>query len=212
MVSKLRLVFSISILFLSFYGSAQRDYWKQEAAGNDLKGHIFKKYKVQKGEVFSFEEGLFRKELGDTKKSKSGYMTVGFPNEKGKIVLFAVTETPVFSKELSEKYPSIKSYSGYSLKNNKERLRFSVSHRGIQGMIVHSGNKGNTYLQKAGENRYIVYNRDDDDFVSKEFICTTKGSVIQELSGLAAKPVDDQVLRKFRIGWFGPDNNKLFRP
>lgn len=199
MVSKLRLVFSISILFLSFYGSAQRDYWKQETAGSDLKRHIFKRYEVQKGKVYSFEEGLFRKELGDSKNSKSGYRTVGFPNEKGKIVLFAVTETPVFSKELSEKYPAIKSYSGYSLKNNKERLRFSVSHRGVQGMIVHSDNKGNTYLQKAGENRYIVYNRDDDGLVSKEFICATKGSITQELSGLAAKPVDDQVLRKLRL-------------
>ncbi len=112
---------------------------------------------------------------------------------------FTVKETPVLSKELAAKYPNIKSYSGYSLKNRKDKIRFSVSHKGVQAMIVHANKKGNTYLQKTPEGNYVIYNRDGQTLVNEAFICMTKSSIAQNKSGLASKQVDDQQLRKFRL-------------
>ncbi len=199
MVSKLRLVLSISILFLSYYGFAQRDYWKQEFAHGNLKKSISNRFDVQKGTVFSFEEDVFKNKLRNAKFSKNKYTTVQFPNERGELISFTVTETPVLSKELAAKYPNIKSYSGYSLKNGKDKIRFSVSHIGVQAMIVHANKKGNTYLQKTSDENYVIYNRAGETLVNKEFICTTKTSIEQSKSGLTLKQVDDQQLRKFRL-------------
>ncbi|MGB5666622.1 MAG: reprolysin-like metallopeptidase, partial [Maribacter sp.] len=199
MVSKLRLVFSISIIFLSFYGYAQRGYWKQQHVQKELSNQITHRFEVKKGRVFSFDEALFKKELETTKLSKSKYSKVWFPNGEGELIAFEVVETPVFSKELATKYPNIKSYSGYGLKHKKDKIRFSVSHKGIQGMIVHNDGNGNTFLQKALDDQYIVYNRNEGNDTNKEFICTTKGTIEQRLSSLASKPVDGKVLRKFRL-------------
>ncbi len=199
MVSKLRLVLSISILFLSYYGIAQRDYWKQEVARGNLKNSISNRFEVQKGTVFSFEEDVFKNKLKNTGFSKSKYTTVQFPNERGELISFTVTETPVLSKELGAKYPNIKSYSGYSLRNRKDKIRFSVSHKGVQAMIVHANKDGNTYLQKTHEGTYVIYNRDSETAANKEFICMTISSIEQGKSGLTSKQVDDQQLRKFRL-------------
>lgn len=199
MVSKLRLVLSISILFLSYYGFAQRDYWKQEVARGNLKKSISNRFDVQKGMVFSFEEHVFKDKLRKAFDSKEKYSSVEFPDEEGKLVRFLVKETPVLSQELSTKYPDIKSYSGYSATNGKDKIRFSVSHRGIQGMIVHTNKKGNTYLQKTPEGNYVVYNRDSDTEANREFICSTKSAIAQNKSGQVLKLADDQQLRKFRL-------------
>ncbi|MGB5498960.1 MAG: reprolysin-like metallopeptidase [Maribacter sp.] len=199
MVSKLRLVLSISILFLSYYGLAQRDYWKQEVALGHLEKSISNRFEVQKGAVFSFEEDVFKNKLRTTSFSKNKYTTVQFPNESGELISFTVTETPVLSKELAAKYPNIKSYSGYSLSNGSDKIRFSVSHLGVQGMIVHANKKRNTYLQKTSDDNYVIYNRDGETAVNKEFICTTKSSIEESKSGLTLKLPDDQQLRKYRL-------------
>ncbi|NNK76175.1 MAG: proprotein convertase P, partial [Maribacter sp.] len=199
MVSKLRLVLSISILFLSYYGFAQRDYWKQEVAPGNFKKSISNRFEIQKGSVYSFEEEVFKNKLRDARLSKSKYTIVHFPDENGELMSFRVTETPVFSEALSAKFPNIKSYSGYSVKDRKDKIRFSVSHRGVQGMIVHTNKTGNTYLQKTPDGNYAIYNRDSETEANKEFICMTKSTLAQNNSGQVLKLADDQQLRKFRL-------------
>ena len=199
MVSKLRLVFSISILFLSFYGYAQRNYWKQESGRIDLNASISNRFEVQKGRVYSFDEATFKNEISQGQISDKSPITVRFPNDKGEYIDFRVIETPVFSQKLADKYPDIKSYSGYSLKNKDDKIRFSVSHKGIQAMIVHGNKKGNTYLQKTDDDSYIIYTRDGDNNVDKAFICETESVIAQGMSSLTSKQVDDQQLRKFRL-------------
>lgn len=199
MASKLRLVFSISILFLSFYGTAQRDYWKQQSSKTKTQNKIYNDFEVKKGKFFSFNEKLFKESLQSLRYSKSDSRIIQIPNEKGEVATFSVVENPVFSEELSEKYPSIKSYSGYSLKNKNDRIRFSISHKGIQAMIVYAGKKKNVFLQKIGDGQYVVYNRDNENFANKEFICSTSDLIAKQYSALTSKPGDDQILRKFRL-------------
>ncbi|WP_282055489.1 reprolysin-like metallopeptidase [Maribacter luteus] len=199
MVSKLRLVFSISILFLSFCGYAQRNYWKQESGSANLKTSISNRFDVKKGRIYSFDETAFKTEISQGNTGKKSSRTVRFPNEKGEMVEYMVVETPVLSKELADKFPEIKSYSGYSLKNRDDKVRFSSSHKGIQAMFVYGDKKGNTYLQKTNEGDYLIYSREGEAIVDKVFICDTKSSVIQGLPSLTAKQVDDRKLRKFRL-------------
>ncbi|MFS4493151.1 reprolysin-like metallopeptidase [Maribacter sp. 2308TA10-17] len=199
MITKLRLVFAITIAFLSFSGYAQNHYWQHEASQKVNHG-FSERFNIQKGSVFSFDEKMFRKELKDVSVSKNNFKVVYFPNEKGKSIAFQINESPVFSTELSRKYPNIKSYVGRALDGSEDKIRFSVSHKGVQSMIVHSDNRGSTFMQKDSSGRYVLYDRDSNASISSEFICSTKDKIANSIGvSSSIRPITNQELRKFRL-------------
>jgi subtilisin-like proprotein convertase family protein len=199
MITKLRHVFAITIAFLSFSGYAQTHFWKQDLSHGDIDQNFSRRFEVRKGKVFSFDEKMFKEELKKVSVAKGNSNVVYFPNEKGEGVAFLVKEAPVFSEGLSLRYPNIKSYVGKSLNESKDKIRFSVSHNGIQSMIVHSDKRGSTFMQKDSGNKYVVYSRDSDANRNADFLCNTKATVESKLETLFLKPIDGQVLRKFRL-------------
>ena len=199
MATKLRLVFSITILFLSFYGTAQRNFWKQEALQNDVKGKMLERFELKKGKAFSLDEKAFKRGLETFPAAKSSFKTVYFPDENGELIPFLVSESQVLAPELAAKYPSIKSYKGRSLKNANDVIRFSVSHKGIQSMVVHGDGQSSTFLQKVGENAYMAYNRDANSTEDIDFVCDTGSIAGKQLQTTTQKLVNDKILRKFRL-------------
>lgn len=200
MVVKLRLVFSITILFLSFCASAQSNYWQSTTARKSAADKQMKRLEVRHGQLFSLNEIDFLNELKSLSTATKNAKTIYFPDNDGKQVGFNVKETPVMATELSAKYPLIKSYTGYGITNASEKIRFSVSHNGVQAMIVHgSSGKKNTFLQKIDGSDYIVYNRNSLQKKEVDFICNTTAKVEKNLGASALKPVDGQVLRTFRL-------------
>lgn len=207
MFTKLRLVFPITIFFACFYGYTQTDYWQAEAPQNTVMGRSIRHLDLKKAKMFSLEEESFKQRLQTVDKAINGGKTVYFPDEKGTLIPFWVTEASVLSPTLAAKYPGIKSYRGYSLTNKNDRIRFSVSHRGVQSMIVHTDEGSTTFMQKTAResNRYVVYNKDSKDFANSGFICRTRSDVEKSLGGTTSlggtvlKLVDDQVLRRYRI-------------
>ncbi|WP_419213570.1 reprolysin-like metallopeptidase [Maribacter sp. X9] len=195
MVAKLRLVFSITILFLSFYGAAQSTYWKNtELKGN---GRQFSKQRLQveKAKAFTLNEVQFKQVLASKASSKIIY----FPDEYGNQIPFQVEETYLFSKELAEKYPSIKSFKGTALNDATKQIRFSVSHNGVQSMINTTGEKGALFMQKSGDDAYVLYRRTEQTERDLNFICSTIPKVMEYSQNLTAKLVNDQTLRTFRV-------------
>ncbi|WP_422082234.1 reprolysin-like metallopeptidase [Ulvibacterium sp.] len=197
MATKLRLVFSITILFLSFYASGQQKYWQKESLGDVAMEKVYDRFQIRKGTLFSFKENNFRAELQNRPKSGKQTKIVNFPDENGRSISFEVSEVYTLSPELAAKYPFIKSYVGYSL-DGQEKIRFSVSHRGIQSMMVHANARGNTFMQKTADGRYVVYKREGNASQDMPFVCGTLPEVQKNL-GKAMRPVTGQVLRKFRL-------------
>ncbi len=199
MNTKLRLVFTITIAFLSFYGTAQSDYWQKEVSRQGLDHKFMDRFEIKNGQFFSFDESLFKKRLNGPSISKKSPKIVYFPNGQGKMVAFQVSESPVLSPELSKRYPQIKSYMGHALDNSKNKIRFSVSHKGVQSMIVPADGSGTTFMQKKGNNEYVLYTRDSGSVLNTEFVCSTKSEVAKNLGGTALKLVTGQELRRFRL-------------
>ncbi|MGB5170346.1 MAG: reprolysin-like metallopeptidase [Eudoraea sp.] len=202
MKTKLHLVLSITILFLSFSGSAQSDYWKRvyKQAGNTrIIGSLSSKeslhtYELNQDALFDL---LFRTSSTAEKKE-----TLYFPNIKGEMIPYRITERSVFSEKLSEKYPRIKSYIGYSLKDRSERIRFSISPKGLQAMLIHGGNQSPaTFIEKERNeiNTYKVFSRNLSEELDKDFTCYTQDIVEKGSSSNTQKLVDDQILRVYRI-------------
>ena len=198
MVTKLRLVFSITIVFLSFYASAQDKYWEKESARNEVLQKVSKRFDIQEATVFSLQEAEFKRDLKAISISGKSSQIVYFPTEDGNSVAYRVHESAVLSENLSKKYPEIRSYTGHSVKNGDNMVRFSVSHKGLQAMIVHADGTPNSFVQKASGDKYVLYSRAtrDEDL---NFICSTKDKLLNQYAGLSAKPVNGQVLRKYRL-------------
>ena len=195
MVTKLRLVFSITILFLSFYGAAQSTYWENtELKAN---GRQFSKNRlhVDKGKAFTLNQALFMKVLT----SKSSNRVVYFPDEYGNETAFTIEEVPLFARELAQKYPYIKSFKGISVNDATKQIRFSISHNGVQSMINTAGEKGALFMQKSTGDTYVVYRRTEQTERDLDFICRTMPEVLAYRQSISAKLVDDQSLRTFRV-------------
>ncbi|MEO1012267.1 MAG: reprolysin-like metallopeptidase [Bacteroidota bacterium] len=198
MAVKLRLVFSITILFFSFCAFGQQQYWQKKALGTIAKDKQLRGLQLQRGTLYNFDETALRATLQKTVSGggKSSDM-IYFPDANGRSIPFKVVERSVLAPELAAKYPSIKSFVGHNTETG-DRVRFSVSRKGLQGMVVHADGRANTFIQKSKDGHYIVYSRQGRDAVPMGFICGTTAKVEANL-GLAARPVTDQVLRTLRL-------------
>ncbi|WP_411029685.1 reprolysin-like metallopeptidase [Spongiimicrobium sp. 3-5] len=203
MITKLRLVFPITIFFACFYGFSQTNYWSPQISQNAVTANSLKRLDFKKAKVFSLEKEAFAKQLSSSASSKQASKVVYFPDEEGKLIPFQISEAPVLSPQLAKKYPQIKSYVGYGVNDRKNKIRFSVSHNGIQSMMLHADSRTTTFMQKVAKqgSNYVVYNRDAGLNSDTNFICDTKSGVEKSLTGKGStlKLVDDQTLRKYRI-------------
>ncbi|MEA1786502.1 zinc-dependent metalloprotease family protein [Arenibacter sp. GZD96] len=201
MSSKLRLVFSITIFFVSFYGFSQVSYWQKKNVNSVVFTPHLAHLEGTNATVFAFQETQFLGALKGVGTAKESTKTLYFPNADGVLIPFHVVETPVMAPALAAKYPQIRSYTGYGLGNSKQKIRFSVSPRGIQSMMVHADHGANTFMQRASNTGgdYVVYRKHDGSVDKDSFLCSTEAKFRQREGSASAKLVEDQALRKFRI-------------
>ena len=197
---KLRLVLSITIGFLSFYTSAQNGYWKNEGSITSVASPALRQLNIKQARAFSLETGLIKEELSQISVQKGKSKTIYFPNEDGELIAYVVVEKSVLAPALAARYPGIKSYRGYAQNNQQDKIYFSLSHNGIEAMMVNA-NKRNSFLQKTSHEgkTYMVYSRENEISSDSDFICTTKADINKNENFTAAKLADDQLLRKYRI-------------
>lgn len=89
-------------------------------------------------------------------------LVIKFPDSEGNLNNFKVFEAPVMEKGLSDKFPSIRSYSAQGIDDTSVSLRFSVTDFGLHVMSI-SGGIGTYYIDTYTKdlNNYIVYSRKD---------------------------------------------------
>lgn len=201
MFTKLRLVLSITIGILSFYGSAQTGYWQQEEATPGTRSPSLRRSDIKEARLFSLKPGMLYKELAEISGSKGIGKTIYFPDDSGALIPYKITEKSVMSPQLAAKYPGIRSYTGYCLRNKGDRIRFSVSHKGVQGMMVHADEKRTTFLEKTSgnSNTYVIYSRDSNWAEDSDFVCFTRSEIEGNKGASPARIIDDQQLRTYRI-------------
>ncbi|QCX01383.1 T9SS type A sorting domain-containing protein [Aggregatimonas sangjinii] len=199
MIAKLRLVFTITIVFASFWGYSQDNYWHQVQRADHPSKNFLQQIDVEHAKVFAVDEGKLKSSLKNLSAVSRNRTKIYFPDETGKNLAFFVYESPVLAPELAAKYPNIKSYRGRGIDDVNSEIRFSVSHKGFQVMMVHPEKTGHTYIQKTSQNDYVAYSRQGLSKKDNDFVCETKSSVSKNVAGTTARPVDDRVLRKYRL-------------
>lgn len=200
-----KLLLHLSIyLFLANTTYAQ----KWEKVNNDM----FRSQQEQrlviptKYESYALDFDQFKEILRDAPKrfetNEKGIL-INWPMPDEKMQKFRIQRSDVFHPDLAAKYPEIRAYTGFSLTDPTARLKISVSHKGIEGMLLsdmHETVYLDRYLPKSKE-QYILYKRSDYQRVLKEGEGTC--TVVEPEDGY--KEIDYSVrfgdcqLRKYRL-------------
>jgi hypothetical protein len=158
---KKKYILLASIFLLSIASFSQDIFEKVYTDSQKLeiseKPNNYKQFKLNKSKFLGLVSNSKSKE-----QQNSASVVISLPTEKGDFEKFEVFEATVLSKELSAKYPMIKSYVGRSLKGTST-VRFSYSpSQGLNAAI--SNNKSATLLIKPSDiksNTYVSFLRSD---------------------------------------------------
>ncbi len=204
MKTKLHFVLSLFLFLTVFSAIAQQSYW-QKIDKTDLKVNTTdlnqKFYQTYQLDIDAFKSQLGNAPLRSEASALSN-SRVYLPNIKGEFEQFRVVEAPVLSDELSERYPNIKTYLGFSTKNPGTRARFSVTPQGLQILTTYSDApiSFTVPLSKINNTSYIVYTRTARTESLKDFECLTEDEFFPiETKRIANREANDQILRTFRI-------------
>jgi subtilisin-like proprotein convertase family protein len=212
MKAKLHYVFSIAMFLFAFSVIAQNSSWKKLQTVKD--SEKISKYHLNKNTVEFFELNAvsLKKSMENaslrTSKTKRNNTVITIPGQNGELESFNIFEAPVFSPELAKKYPEIKSYVGYGIKNPTTRLRISVSPSGVKSMISYAG-KSSVFMEPSvkNSNQYILYSKDSKNKVRDAFDCQTIDELNKTLNkynttskvSVNEGGANDKTLQKFRI-------------
>ena len=206
MRTKLHFVLPL-FLFLSVISAiAQQSYWQKiDRADLNFNGKATaldqKFYQTYQLDIDAFKLQLINAPFRSTTTALSN-SRVYLPNIKGELEQFMVVEAPILSDELSELYPNIKTYLGFSTKNPGTRARFSVTPQGLQTLTTYPDEAMSftVPLSNANTTSYIVYSRAVRTESLKDFKCLTEDEFFPiETNGFVNRDANDQILRTFRI-------------
>jgi len=156
--------------------SAQKNFWTpaQNVSITGKSGLKERKTIPTEYKLFSLNVAGLKTELNKApmRESASESLVLKFPNADGKLVDYIVKEAPVLAKELSDKFPEIKSYLGYEKNNSNSSIRFSTSpYEGIS--VMYFNNSEVSYLDSYTNDlsTYIVYKRNNLPSNPEHFNC-----------------------------------------
>ena len=204
MQSKVRLVLPILLLFFSLSSLSQEAgiYWEDQRLRADQTTLSGQRITPGQGRAFGLREDALRRRLQRLRDASQEEVIITFPDPGGGPRRYRVRERPVLSADLQERYPEIRSYVGYSLAGPPARIRFSLSHKGLQATIVSPGSPTTHYLEQAPGQRgtYLFFSRDELEPLPMGWKCKTDARTSKELPGaVTAKLFDDQQLRTYRV-------------
>ena len=158
--------------------------------------------------TFTLDEDELKNELQNVALQNTSEVTsrpsfLEIPLPDGTMANFNIVESPVMSKQLGDKYPDIKTYSGVDINNSSNTVRFDLTLKGFHGMLF-TEDFGTVYIDPYSFNQkgyYIVYKkRDFRSAVDKVFECGVISKTIEESQfRLANTPYGDCSLRTYRL-------------
>ena len=197
--------FVLPLLFIFFFSVtsiAQTQEWSL-IAGKDIKQISEDKLMVRKEmptsyQLYNLKETVFRGKIRAVKKTT--HKTIQIPTLNG-LKTFYIEESSNFSKELSEKYVHVKSYSGKQVDNNAIEMKLS---KGLDGyhFAVYELGKPSFYIDSYTKDskKLIAYSKNNLPKKASNFTCEVLdlGAVKTALS-FENKITNDGLLRTFRL-------------
>ncbi|MFT6337724.1 MAG: subtilisin-like proprotein convertase family protein, partial [Halioglobus sp.] len=162
------LLLSITITIFSMIQSdAQKWHQIEEESITSNRSDLTREIVPKKYKTYTISMKSMRTKLEKSpdrfKNDGSASIIMDIPIADGTFEQFSMTRSDVFHPDLAARYPLIKSYTGNSLIDPTSILKLSISHKGINGMIL-SDSRPTVYIDryaKEMDDIYIVYYKND---------------------------------------------------
>lgn len=197
------LLFFVFIFFNSFGQNAIWNKVSEEATKSSVK--MERASMPSKYELYSLNLDLLKSRLLQApidSSTTSSNLIIAFPNPKGELEDYKIYDAPIMEKGLADKFPNLKTYTGKSIKNSAETIRFSITVFGLHVMSL-SGENGTFYIDTYTKNlnNYIVYKRQDVT-ATQSFHCDVIDSSSEEIRSIKSaiqNRASDSFFRTYRL-------------
>ncbi|SFZ90513.1 Por secretion system C-terminal sorting domain-containing protein [Flaviramulus basaltis] len=138
------------------------------------------------------------------KTSQLSNILIDFPLANGSFETFRIIEAPILHPDLQASMPNSRTYVGQSTTNPVNRIRFSITSRGLNTMLQ-SSEGGMQFIDPTsfGGNNYMVYKKKDLPALKEGFICNVIDEIpLKKTSNFKTqmqKNANDGILRTFRL-------------
>jgi chitodextrinase len=202
---KIKLLLLIAIISTNFVLAQGNSLWKQQTHRSNIAVKASKQ-NLPTTQTFTLNISALKQVLVNAPRRSSLYngqsgVILSFPNDQGKFERFRIAEASVFSPELQERYPDIRSYIGQGIDDTSATIRFSVSPLGFQSMRL-SANMPATFIEAYSQDlmKYTAYKRADRLNYSDDFECSVTDQVNRRMDdGIQKRNADDGILRTYRL-------------
>ena len=204
-MKELKLLLALSLVFVFASVSGQNKGLWSTLNNTAKKTNGVASYEVGKRKLYQLNISELKSRLKQSplrKKNNQSHIVLDFPMPDGSMESFEVYETPVLSTILSEKYPTIKSYTGRSPENPLHLIKFTLTDFGFHGMILRPEGEA-IYInpEQKETHTYEVFSR--KELSAKAFAChvhdmkeeIVKDDAVQR----KVSTVNDGNLRTFRL-------------
>lgn len=156
-----------TLLTLSQFSSAQSFWKKADEERMGLRNNPNREIVPEKYEVFSLEKEALENYLSQAPHEfevdrARKELLLEIPNTNGSVDLFKIYEVSIMAPGLAARYPSIRTYKGYSVTGPKTHLYFDVTPNGFHASLRTLNSE--IYIDPYttdNVNEYIVYNVKD---------------------------------------------------
>ena len=197
----------LTIILISNIGYSQRGFWTKTSEEKIEKlEKMDRDVYPSKFQLFHLDFNLFKQQLLSApieNSALSSNLVLNFPDYEGNLKSYKIFEAPIMEKELSDKFPNIRSYAAQGIDDPTSTLRFSVTDFGLHVMSL-SGKMGTYYIDTFTKdlNNYIVYSRKDIQKARSFgcFVTDEDNMLIDESKGYDNQIlVNDGNLRQYRL-------------
>ncbi|HUH28168.1 reprolysin-like metallopeptidase [Gelidibacter sp.] len=203
---KTSLFFMMIFAFSMTYGQKRQSLWTKTTKNSISQERVLPQNSTPvKALYYQLDMDGLTSRLQNAPKRDSGIQSntlIDFPNSEGALETYRIMEYSVMHPELQVKYPDIRSYVGYSLKNTSSVIYFSVSPGSLHSMTM-SIDKGAEFINPyATDGAYEVFSRRDIPVVQNLFECGVIEDGISnalDLDLVASRNANDGTRRTFRL-------------
>ncbi|MDG5491016.1 reprolysin-like metallopeptidase [Psychroserpens sp. SPM9] len=206
---KRHILFVVCLSFC-FSALAQKNQWKELSSDTQLSQDKWQRdVAPSTSKLFSLNLENIKDRLANVPSRKEATISSGvlldFPNAEGALETYSVLEASVMHPELQERYPDIRSYVGQNVDKPYITIRFSISYKGLNAIILNS-ELGSQHIDCLTKDQtiYQVYKIKDVPVPSDAFACYTEDEGVDLANRMPSqndllRNADDGTLREYNL-------------
>lgn len=200
------LSFTLSFFVLNISAQNKQLLWDKIQKEDIKQEKLFRKTVPNKAAFFRLNIEELKQSLKNApvnfRNDSKPQLIVDLPNNKGELIKYAVFEASVFSADLQQQHPDIRSYKGVSVNDPSKIIRFSVSPAGFHAFLLKT-DQGSQFIDPYTKDKstYIVYSKKDLPQLNEEFLCGFENNLSRPNSTTekSTQKFNDGNLRTFRL-------------